>query len=175
MRGRIALAGLVVVTVAACNRSQPVTLDAPPPPQSSDDPSSTGAVTQSAAPVVPASGTAAQATGSATQAITSQSGCAQQQAADIIRVQHTLAAANDPCVIYWRSMELRQHPERASYLECNGLKAYPDPQPPGHPASLADCDRKLRERQQRMGVAVTGMSDEEKATYRATWGNSSEH
>jgi hypothetical protein len=65
-------------------------------------------------------------------------------------------------------MEVRQHPERVVYLECNGLKAYPDAQPAGHPVSLAVCDRKLRERQARMGVAVSGMSDEQKATYRAT-------
>jgi len=81
-----------------------------------------------------------------------------------------LQASNDPCVIYWRPFEVRQHSERAFYLECNGLKAYPDPQPAGHPASLAECDRKLRERQAQMGVPVGGMTDEQKATYRATWG-----
>jgi hypothetical protein len=84
-----------------------------------------------------------------------------------VRVQQTLQASNDPCVVYWRSMQVRQHPER---MECNGLKAYPDPQPRGHPVSIAECDRKLRERQGRMGVPVTGMTDAEKAIYRATWG-----
>jgi hypothetical protein len=81
-----------------------------------------------------------------------------------------LQASNDDCVVYWRSIELRQHPERSFYLECNGLKAYPDPQPRGHPVSLAECDRTLRERQARMGVPNNGMTDEQKATYRATWG-----
>jgi len=100
----------------------------------------------------------------------SQLACSHEQAAEIVRVQHTLQASNDACVVYWRSMEVRQHPERSFYLECNGLKAYPDPQPPGHPISLAQCDRQRRERQARMGVPVTGMSNEEKATYRATWG-----
>jgi hypothetical protein len=97
------------------------------------DPSSTGSVTQAPDPVAQASGTATQATASAAQIITSQPRCSQQQAAEIIRVQHTLQGANDPCVIYWRSVDVRQHPERASYLECNGLKAYPDPQPPDIP------------------------------------------
>ncbi len=97
--------------------------------------------------------------------------CSHQQAAEIVQVQHTLQASNDPCVVYWRSMEVRQHPERVVYLECNGLKAYPDPQPKGHPVSLTECDRKLRDRQRQMGVAVTGMTEEQKPTYRATWGN----
>src|SRR5690348_7528232 len=118
------------LTVTACKRSELVTLDAPPPPQSSEDPSSTGSLTQAAVPGAQASATAAQATASAVQAITSQPGCSHQQAAEIIG--DTLQAANDPCVIYWRSLELRQRPERASYLECNGLKAYPDPQRPSH-------------------------------------------
>jgi hypothetical protein len=100
----------------------------------------------------------------------SQQACSHEQAAEIVRVQHTLQASNDACVVYWRSMEVRQHPERSFYLECHGLKAYPDPQPSGHPISLTQCDRQLRERQARMGVPVTGMSDEEKVTYRATWG-----
>jgi hypothetical protein len=155
----IAIAGLVAVTVVACNRAQPIALDATPPlpatasesPRGTpDDPSSTASLTP--APIA-------------------QLACTQQQAAEIVRVQHTSQASNNPCVVYWRSMEVRQHPERVVYLECNGLKAYPDPQPAGHPVSLAECDRKLRERQARMGVAVSGMSDEQKATYRATWGN----
>jgi len=55
----------------------------------------------------------------------SQLACSHEQAAEIVRVQHTLQASNDACVVYWRSMEVRQHPERSFYLECNGLKAYP--------------------------------------------------
>jgi hypothetical protein len=121
------------------------------------------AAAQTSAPV-------AQATASVAPASISQVTCSHQQAAEIIGAQHDLQAANDPCVVYWRSIGVRQHPERAFYLECNGLKAYGDPQPRGHPVALAECDRKLRERQQRMGVPVTGMTDEEKATYRATWG-----
>ena len=62
----------------------------------------------------------------------SQQACSHEQAAEIVRVQHTLQASNDACVVYWRSMEVRQHPERSFYLECHGLKAYPDPQPSGH-------------------------------------------
>ena len=156
MRGVIVIAGLMAMTVASCNRAQPVALNASPSETASDsgratpnDPSTTGSVPQGANPQV---------------------ACTQQLAAEIVRLQHTLQASNDACVVYWRSLEVRQHPERSFYLECNGLMAYPDPQPPGHPISLADCDRKLRERQARMGVPVTGMSDEEKATYRATWG-----
>ena len=156
MRGVIVIAGLIAITVASCNRAQPVALNAPLSETASDsaratpdDPPTTGSVPQGANPQV---------------------ACTPQLAAEIVRLQHTLQASNDACVVYWRSLEVRQHPERSFYLECNGLKAYPDPQPRGHPISLADCDRKLRERQARMGVPVTGMSDEEKATYRATWG-----
>ena len=156
MRGVIAIAGLMAVTVAACNRAQPVAVNAAlsettsdPARTTPDDPPTTGSVAPGANP---------------------QLACTQQLAAEIVRVQHTLQASNDACVVYWRSLEVRQRPERALYLECNGLKAYPDPQPRGHPISLAECDRRLRERQARMGVPATGMSDEEKATYRATWG-----
>ncbi len=156
MWGVITIAALVAVTVTACARPQPVALDGSATPPAADAPQSTGSVGQAPAPVA--------------QALMSQLACSHEQAAEIVRVQHTLQASNDACVVYWRSLEVRQHPERALYLECNGLKAYPDPQPPGHPTSLADCDRKLRERQARMGVPVTGMRDEEKATYRATWG-----
>jgi hypothetical protein len=156
MRGAIAIVGLIAITVASCNRAQPVALNAVPSETASDS-----------APATPDN---PPATGSVAQGANPQLACTSQLAAEVVRVQHTLQASNDACVVYWRSPEVRQHPERSFYLECNGLKAYPDPQPPGHPISLADCDRKLRERQARMGVAVTGMSDEEKATYRATWG-----
>ncbi len=156
MWGIITIATLIAITVAACARPQAVAVDASPPPPAADAPQSTSSVGQASASVV--------------QASTSQQTCAPEQAANIVRVQHTLQASNDACVVYWRSMEVRQHPERSMYLECNGLKAYPDPQPPGHPIPLAECDRKLRERLARMGVPVTGMSGEEKATYRATWG-----
>src|SRR5215472_17180638 len=163
MRGVIAIAGLMAVTVAACNRSQAV-LDAaaptavsvsqsPNPSASEDDPPTTGSIMP------------AQPPGAATPA--PQVACSRELAAEIVRVDHTLRASNDPCVIYWRSLEVRQHPERAYYLECAGLKAYPDPQPRGHPVSLAECDRRLRERQARMAVPVLGMTEEQKATYRA--------
>lgn len=156
MRGVSAIAGLIALTVASCNRAQPVALNSPP--------SETASNSARAVPDDPP------ATGSVAQDPNSQVACTQQVAAEIVRVRHTLQASNDACVVYWRSLEVRRHPEHSSYLECNGLKAYPDPQPTGHPISLAECDRKLRERQARMGVPVTGMSDEEKATYRATWG-----
>jgi len=156
MRGVVAIAGLIGMTMASCNRAPPVALNAPLSETASDS----ALATPDDSP----------ATGSVAQGTNPQLACTQQLAAEIVRVQHTLQASNDGCVVYWRSLEVRQHPERSFYLECNGLKAYPDPQPPGHPISLADCDRKLRERQARMGVPVTGMSDEEKATYRATWG-----
>jgi hypothetical protein len=149
MRGLSAIAGLIALTVASCNRAQPVS-----------PPSETASNSARAVPDDPP------ATGSVAQDPNSQVTCTQQLTAEIVRVQHTLQASNDACVVYWRSLEVRRHPEHSSYLECNGLKAYPDPQPTGHPISLAECDRKLRERQ----APVTGMSYEEKATYRATWG-----
>lgn len=156
MRRAIVLAGLIAITVASCNRAQSVAPSAALPESVSDsarvtaeDPAVTGSV-----PAEP----------------NRQVACTQQVAAEIVRAQHTVQASNDACVVYWRSLEVRQHPERALYLECNGLKAYPDPQPAGHPISLAECDRKLRERQARMAVPVTGMSEQDKATYRATWG-----
>jgi hypothetical protein len=144
MRGVIAIAAAVAVTLAACAGSQPSVLD--DQTTALDDPPSTGSVAQA-------------------QTVAGS----REVAAQMVRVQHTLQASNDVCVVYWRSMDVRQHPERSSYLECNGLKAYPDPQPPGHPVSLAACDRQLRERQARMAVPVIGMTDEQKATYRATW------
>ena len=156
MRGVCAVAGLIALTVASCSRAQPVVVNAPLSEVASDSARAT--------PDDPP------ATGSVAQDPNSQVACTQRVAAEIVRVQHTLQASNDGCVVYWRSLEVRQHPERSFYLECSGLKAYPDPQPAGHPISLAECDRRLRERQARMGVPVTGMSDEEKATYRATWG-----
>lgn len=154
MRVVVTIAALVAVTVAACAPSQPAALDVPPP--APDAPASTGSIPQAPDP--------------AARAPQSQQACSEQVAAELVRVQHTLQASNDPCVVYWRSFEVRQHPERAFYLECNGLKAYPDPQPAGHPISLAECDRKLRQRQAQMGVSVSGMTDEQKAAYHATWG-----
>jgi hypothetical protein len=146
--GRLSVvAALTAATLAACAGSQPVVLDASPAP---DAPTSTGSIVTAPAPIAP--NPVSQATA------TSQQACSPEVAAEFVRQQHTLQASNDPCVVYWRS----KHPERSSYLECDGLKAYPDPQPTGHPISLADCDRKLRERQARMGVPVTGMTDAEK-------------
>jgi hypothetical protein len=153
------IAVIFAVSLAACNRSQPA-LDAP-------SPSSVSAQPDTSRPPDPSS------TGSLAPASSAQApevACSREVAAQFVRAENSMQASNDPCVVYWRSMEVRQHPERSSYLECNGLKAYPDPQPRGHPVSLADCDRRLRERQARMGVPVVGMTDEQKATYRATWG-----
>lgn len=124
---RATIAALIAVAVAACAPSQPAALDAPPPPIAPDAPPSTRSIRQAPAP--------------AAQAPMSQQACTQEVAAEIVRTQHTSQASNDPCVVYWRSFEVRQHPERAFYLECNGLKAYPDPQPASHPVSLAECDR----------------------------------
>ena len=98
-------------------------------------------------------------------------GCTREQAAQIIQTQRTLQASNDPCVVHWRSIEVRQHPERAIDLECAGLKAYEDPQPTGHPIPLAECDRITRESQQHFGLPATGLSEDQKTTYRATWGH----
>ena len=130
MWGIVTIAALVGVTVAACAPSQPAALDAPPPPPATNAPASTGSIPQAPAP--------------GAQTPMPQQACTQQVAAEIVEAQHTLQASNDPCVVCWRSFDVRQHPERAFYLECNGLKAYPDPQPIGHPVSLAECDRKLR-------------------------------
>jgi len=163
----IAIAGLIAVTVTACDRPPPVALDTPVTNTLAPDP-------DPSAPPPPADGPGSNPPASnapAAQAPTSPVACSREQAAEIVRVQPAWQASNDPCVIYWRSLEVRQHPERAFYLECNGLKAYPDPQPRGHPIPLAECDRRLRERQARMGVLVNGMTNEQKATYRATWGN----
>lgn len=165
MRGVIASAALVAVTVAACSGPQSLPLVASSPPSDASSPTSVPDAPQS-------TGSVGQAPPARAQAPTPPLPCTHEQAAEIVRVQHTLQASNDACVVYWRSMEVRLHPERSFYLECNGLKAYPDPQPAGHPVSLAECDRRLRERQARMGVSVTGMSEEERATYRATWGGS---
>ncbi len=158
MRGVISIAGVVAVSLAACTPTQPVALDTPSPtplPASppTDDPPATGSVAQSPAPVVQAS----------------QGTCSREVAAQLVRMDHTLQASNDDVAALPLNAN-RRHKRRSSYLECRGLKAYPDPQPKGHPVSLAECDRLLRERQARMGVPVIGMSGEQKATYRATWG-----
>jgi hypothetical protein len=102
-----------------------------------------------------------------TPAANSQTGCTQERAAELARPGNS---GNDPCLVHWRAIEVRKHPERATLLECNGLKAYEDPQPPGHPVPLAECDRIIREDQQRMGLPANGMGDELKAGYRSTWG-----
>lgn len=94
------------------------------------------------------------------------SGCSFEQAAKMAG----RAPFNDPCLVHWRSIEVRQHPERAADLECMGIKAYEDPQPPGHPVPLAECERRHLELQQRMGITVLPLSDEIKEGYRKTWG-----
>jgi len=77
---------------------------------------------------------------------------------------------NDPCIVHWRSIEVQKHPERARLLECMGFKAYEDPQPSGHPATLSECDRDVRADQQRLGLPVTGLSDDQRNGYYRTWG-----
>lgn len=159
-----AVAGLVVVIVAACEVRSPLPscpttgicrAHSPPPPP------------QYGATYPPP--TYAPPNASVAQAPVSQPICTQVQAAEIVSTQCTLAGGNDPCVVYWRSIQVQRHPE-AFELECTGLKAYPDPQPPGHPTPLAECDRQYRQDQQRMGIPVRGVNEEQKATYRATWG-----
>ena len=51
-----------------------------------------------------------------------------------------------------------------------GLKAYEDPQPSGHPVTLAECDRITREGQLQLGLPAVGLSDDQKASYIRTWG-----
>jgi hypothetical protein len=109
--------------VTACDRPPPVALDTPvtnslapdqdPPPQPPSPDSSASNPPPSTAP--------------AAQAPPSPLTCSREQAVEIVRVQPGWQASNDACVVSWRSLEARQHPERAFYLECNGLKAYPDP------------------------------------------------
>src|SRR5262249_33541293 len=125
-----------------------------PPSPSGDDPAVTGSIMPAQPP----------------EAAVPQGTCSRKVGAEIVRGDQTLQASNASCVVYLRSLEVRQNPERAHYLGLGGLKAYPDPQPRGHPVSLADCDRSLRERQARMAVPVLGMTEEQKTTYRATWG-----
>ncbi len=158
MRELMGIVGLGAVLIASCDRPQPVAINAPPMPY--PPPASAALAPYYAAPP----------NASIAQAPIMQPVCTQAQAAEIVATNRTLAGSNDPCVVYWRSVEVRQHPERAFLLECNGLKAYPDPQPPGHPVPLAECDRKIREDQTRSGFPVRGMSDEQKAVYRLTWG-----
>lgn len=166
MRGLIGIVGLVAL-VAACDRPVPVALNAPPPPYPAPyqypPPAQYPPRAQYPAPA-PAPAPAM------VQAPASQPMCTEAQAAEIVATNRTLAGGNDPCVVYWRSTHVQQHPERAFELECTGLKAYPDPQPPGHPVSITECDRKYREDQARMGIPVRGMTEEQKAVYRLTWG-----
>ncbi len=96
-------------------------------------------------------------------------GCTQERAAEIAGMR-TLQSGNDPCLVHWRAIEVQKHPERAAFLECSGLKAYENPQPPGHPISLEECDRIARDDAKRYGLSPKGLSDEQKASYRATWG-----
>jgi hypothetical protein len=168
MWGLIGIAGLVVVTVAACDRPIPVALNAPPP---TPYPTQYGAAYPP--PPVPAQYPAPAPTPVMVQAPAPSPppNCTETDAAQIIAINRTLAGSNDPCVVYWRSTHVQQHPERAFDLECNGMKAYPDPQPPGHPVPFAECDRKTREDQARWGLPVKGLGEDFRATYRATWGH----
>jgi hypothetical protein len=89
---------------------------------------------------------------------------AQQQAACDVA-----AEANTPTCVRARSADVKQHPERATLLECAGLKAYEDPQPQGHPVALAECDRLYRQIQQKKGLPVTGLSSDQIDAYNKTW------
>lgn len=79
--------------------------------------------------------------------------------------------ANDPCLVHSRSLHMKSHPQDAWNAECMGLKVFEDPQPPGHPMPLAECDRRTRQDQVALGLAPTGMSEEQKNAYRRIWGN----
>lgn len=94
--------------------------------------------------------------------------CTKARAIEITRTPGS--QVNDPCVVHWRSLEVQKHPERAMQLECAGFKAYEDPQPPGHPISLAECDRITRADQRRLGLPAQGLSQQQRDAYRATWG-----
>jgi hypothetical protein len=95
-------------------------------------------------------------------------GCTQESAAaEVVRGG---SKVNDPCIVHVRSIEVRKHPERATQLECMGMMAYENPQPPGHPVSLEVCDRILRADQQSAGLPAVGLTEEMKANYRYTWG-----
>jgi hypothetical protein len=79
--------------------------------------------------------------------------------------------ANDPCLVHSRSLHMKTHPQDAWNAECMGLKVFEDPQPSGHPMPLAECDRRTRLDQSALGLAPTGMSEEQKHAYRRIWGN----
>ncbi len=72
------------------------------------------------------------------------------------------AAYGDLCVMYW--LFTAKWLTRESFQKaCNGIKPYPDPQPPGIPATLADCERDLALMQDGPMTAA------QKQAYRATW------
>ena len=52
-----------------------------------------------------------------------------------------------------------------------GIKVFEDPQPLGHPMPFAECDKRTREDQVRLGLPPAGMGDNIRADYRRTWGN----
>lgn len=81
------------------------------------------------------------------------------------------APINDPCLVHSRSVSMRSHPQDAWNAECMGMKVFEDPQPPGHPMPLAECDKRTREDQARLGLPSSGMSAEQKDAYRRAWGN----
>jgi hypothetical protein len=81
MRGASAIAGLVALTVASCNRAQPVALNAPL--------SETASKSALAAPDDPP------ATGSVAQDPSSQVACTQQVAAEIVGRQLIKASARE--------------------------------------------------------------------------------
>jgi hypothetical protein len=72
------------------------------------------------------------------------------------------AASGDACVTYW--LFTAKWLTRETFEKgCNGVKSYPDPQPPGIPPTLAECERDLPLTQH------GPMTDAQKAAYRATW------
>jgi hypothetical protein len=72
------------------------------------------------------------------------------------------SAYSDACVKYWvftANWLTRESFEKT----CNGVKPYPDPQPPGIPSTLAECERDLPLTQH------GPMTEAQKNAYRATW------
>ena len=71
-------------------------------------------------------------------------------------------AYGDACVMYWlftADWLTRESFEKA----CNGIKPYPDPQPPGIPATLAECEHDIPV------IHQVPMTEAQKNAYRATW------
>jgi hypothetical protein len=77
---------------------------------------------------------------------------------------------NSPTCVKLRAEDARKHPDRSyADAECDGLM---DPQPQGHPPPLSECDGIVRLDQERMGLPITGLSQQQIEGYYRTWGNS---